>query len=538
LIKLHWVIFPAVAALLLNSPAGAENLESERVPAYHWTYVELDKLVTSGFLPPGLTDSRPLTRRQIATALASLSPLARSRPAAERLLREYFREMPERGASPGRNERPAFITFQHQDQKLETAPYLRFNYRTDESVTRLLRVGIRTSAVLSHGTTFYQDIYLGNSGADMPERSRRYSFLLEGNDFNWWDHRFYVTSALLGFDVSLGKDWLRWGPGSTGTLALSDNADALNYVSIERRVSRGVRILSFLSLLDFATKESLAGHRLELALGKKLTLGFTETSLHRGGVTSPLYLIGIVPYPLVEVIVNADACAEGESRPDSLQGCPSETERQLLVKNNIMWSADFQWLVRDGIRTYGELLIDDLSFSSSYKPLQIGFQAGGQFTPPVVPFRGFSCGVEYTRVFNYTYSVWYHHDYEYHDRAIGYFLGPDSEDLSASIAWDPLMDLRLSLDFERRRHGEGYIGLAWDEGRLQNPQGDFEKKNGTRFMGTVEARSEITLAAHWWLQDLGTLSLACGYYSVRNKDNRPRLDEQGLLLEARLELSL
>jgi hypothetical protein len=202
-----------------------------------------------------------------------------------------------------------------------------------------------------------------------------------------------------------------------------------------------------------------------------------------------------------------------------------------------MWSADIQLMPLRGLRTYGELLIDDISFSSAYKPLQVGFQIGGHLTYPSVPLEALSFRAEYTRVFNYVYSVWYHHDYVYHDRALGYFLGPDSEDIFFRWSVDTSRSTGIWIDLERQRHGEGRLGSAWDEGRLDRPDDTYDKKSSTEFQGIVETTYRFAATGRLWLSDYGTAFLSCGYFRKENTDNVLGRTEDGLLLETRLSLS-
>ena len=526
----------ATAAVFFASAATAENLPLERVVSYHWTYEELDKLVTAGALPLHTAQARPCYRVEIANALRRLDTDGTLTVPARRMRREYDLEIS--GLRSGGSEHQALLTRSYDREVLEAGPYVRYFYRRNKERSSLYRVGFRAAAEFSPSVLFYQDIYIGNSGDDMPFISRRYSFLVEGQDFNWWDHRFYVTARVRGFTLSLGRDWIRWGPGNSGTLALSDNARALNFLSLEKDFGGFVRASNLVSVLDFATKESLAGHRLEFSIGRRVTLGLSETSLHRGGSATPLYLLGIVPYPLIEVLISSDTCSGDAGGVDSLHGCPSGVERQLQVKNNIMWSADVQVLPAAGFRTYAEVLIDDLSFSSEYKPLQAGFQLGGHLTHPVLPWKSYSLRAEYTRVYNYVYSVWYHHDYIFHNRALGYALGPDSEDVLLRLTVDPVRNLSFWLDIERQRHGEGRLGVAWDEGRLTRPSDSYEKKTSTSFEGTVETAYRTAVTGRMWLADRGTISLSCGYLHVENEENQAGQEHSSLLLEAELQVSL
>jgi hypothetical protein len=109
-----------------------------------------------------------------------------------------------------------------------------------------------------------------------------------------------------------------------------------------------------------------------------------------------------------------------------------------------------------GWRVYGEFLLDDYSFSSDYKPDMIGYQAGLEWrrmlgsrddrrlagegsVGSAVSGHNMALGalLEYSRVHNYTYSVYHHHDFAFEGFPIGYVLGPDVQFLvgQASLEW-------------------------------------------------------------------------------------------------------
>jgi hypothetical protein len=193
---------------------------------------------------------------------------------------------------------------------------------------------------------------------------------------------------------------------------------------------------------------SLAAHRLQWDVTPRLTVAVAEAARYQGGA-HPLYLLGIVPYTLVE-------------RLDQQEGPPDST--RAYARNNVLWSADVEWRFWPAAMLYAEVLADDIATESSAMPTRGGFQLGARWAP-----RGrgwdWTLGAEYTRVSNYTYSVYYQDvcqcDWEHLGEPLGYGLGPDVEDLLVHAWAAPTLSWSAKAWLELTRKGEGAIGKPW-----------------------------------------------------------------------------
>ena len=78
---------------------------------------------------------------------------------------------------------------------------------------------------------------------------------------------------------------------------------------------------------------------------------------------------------------------------------------------------------------------------------------------------GWTLGAEYTRISNYTYSVYYQDvcqcDWEHLGEPLGYGLGPDVENLLLHAWTAPALSWSASAWLDVTRKGEGAIGKPW-----------------------------------------------------------------------------
>jgi hypothetical protein len=153
-------------------------------------------------------------------------------------------------------------------------------------------------------------------------------------------------------------------------------------------------------------------------------------------------------------------------------------------------------------------------------PNRIGYQLGFRSDRPwgsrSVHFLG-----EYTRVRNFTYSVYYGQDFTYRGRPLGFALGPDAENVFLEAAFDLSRDWQLRWSGDFTNHGEGRLGVAW-----QPSQGPVSTAG---LSGIVEERREVWGDARWMPRDNVDLSLGAGFRRLRNEGNVAGADREALL---------
>ena len=247
--------------------------------------------------------------------------------------------------------------------------------------------------------------------------------------------------------------------GASGTLLLAETAEPFDFIEYQLRLGRRFRFLALTGMTDRVGhpvdganpggSRFLSAHRLLWEITPDVALGLSEGARYQADQPGLLYLSGIVPYTLVERLEMQDAVRDSA---------------RAFQRNNVLWSLDLSWRVHPGLLIYGEILADDIATKDAEMPTRGGFQLGLTHAPR---WRGWdwTLGAEYTRVSDYTYSVYYQDqclcDWEHRGRPLGYDAGPDVEAwlLRAGVAPDARWAAMSWAGHARK--GAGTIGVPW-----------------------------------------------------------------------------
>lgn len=520
------VLAGIVGGSLVPAAALARYQPQERVPTSSPIYRDLERLMASYDRSPGAFSTRPLRVQEILAYLNSLEveyPSSADDPAMIRA-----RRIVDRRAAGALGP---FITIRDTDttEVATISPYASLVYEEDPrnspDLNRDYRVGLQVVAALDSTTVFVFDGYEGTAsqGGRGTPNFGRLNAVIEGVDLNSWMDEAYAELKVGRARVLVGHASLRWGPGRDGTLALSDAAPPLDMVRLEAGFSRRWRGQSFVALLDPGPQTYLAGHRLEWTFRSDLRLGLTELARFDGNGQALLYMIPVVPYSFWE--------KRPKTTPDG--AVPGDTTGLALAKNNALLSVDLSWNVRPGYRLWGEFLVDDISFSSDYKPDMIGWQAGVEerwlLGGDGGLVRAATLSLEYNRVNNYTYSAWHGHHFEFEGFPLGFVYGPDVVQFAAEATYEHGANWELRLRGELRRKGEGFIGNAWAR--------EMGKVDAGAISGIVERDARVAARLTWTPSRMLRLEGTVGYASFKNEDHRNVgvEDETPFRLAARLE---
>ncbi|MGH7752089.1 MAG: hypothetical protein ACREN5_04680, partial [Gemmatimonadales bacterium] len=327
----------AAFSISLPRPADATYLPQERIPTDSPIYRDLERLAASYGAAPRFLSSRPLRRaeaRAYLRNLAEANPGVEADPAYARAARWVD---PDAAGATG----PwGVVRDDEEEERLEISPYASILYsddpRNEPEVNRDYRVGVAAAAALDTSSVVVVNLYEGTAsqgGRGTPDFGD-FNSLIEGVNFNSYVNEAYVEVPVSKIRLLFGHAWLRWGPGATGTLALSDAAPALDMLRAEAGMLGVVRYSQFLALLDPGPETYLAGHRLEWQPSGRLSVGLTELARFDGTSQVPLYLIPFVPY------------SYWEKRPKTGGVTPADSSGNALRKNNVLWSADVAWSIR------------------------------------------------------------------------------------------------------------------------------------------------------------------------------------------------
>jgi len=251
------------------------------------------------------------------------------------------------------------------------------------------------------------------------------------------------------WQIGLGRNWRRWGPGWTGSLLLDNHHPPGDGWDL---IYRGDRWAAryFLERLDHATvaadgvttsfQRYLAGHRLDFAVGQRLRFALTETALIAADGAVPFWaLVPILPWAL----------AQQEDRPSNEIA-------------NINWGADVIWNVTDAWTIYGQFLLDDYMLDSADRilhPDRLALLTGITWHGTNGAWRMLAAGMEFSHIDTWTYR---HRSgiasYQAWGTPLGHPAGPDSDTATGFASWQS-HDGAMRLVMWGRWYREGPLGL-------------------------------------------------------------------------------
>ncbi len=275
------------------------------------------------------------------------------------------------------------------------------------------------------------------------------------------------------WDARIGRSRWHWGPGEEGSLLLSRTAAPLSGALLHARLE-AIRadVFFFDATVEPGLGEQLAAHRIEWQPQPWLRLGAAEAARYRSDGWHGLYLAGVVPYSIVQRLLDHDA-----------PGTPDAN------RNNVLMSFDASMRVADGTRVYGELLLDDVHAKSASFPNKYGWQAGWDGAGAIGE-RRVTWNAEYTWLSRWVYSSFYGRSYVAAGEPIGFATGPGSRRLRLRATADFPHDVQCSWFASRTVRGEESAADAFV------PGGDVPSPRS--LAGVVETTRAVDAEARWW----------------------------------------
>jgi len=416
------------------------------LPTYHWSYHYLKELQYRGLCLNLLPGNQPYSRRQVAQSLLWIKQQINIGTAdshlqniIQKLANEFYPEI------------NALKTTIPQNNALEFRTNLRTNVDWDESDHSHYRGVYRASIGLSFGehvqikSAGILDQYIYDDATYQGAKWRGFAGYTEYAYLNgYWRH----------FQFKLGRDYLKWGLGESGTLMLSNIARPLDQVLIALDF-RPFRFTFFAAQLDEYTPERiesiripvrrfLSGHRLDASLWNgRLQAAVSELMLY-GGPNETFNLAYLNPFQIYH---------GAHKNLDSVWG-------------NILPTIDLLIYPLSNWHIYTSLLIDDIQVEKTgpidLEPNEIGWLIGSQFADPF-QISGLTVGAEYVRIANRTYKTEFPFEiFTYRGKTLGHPLGNDVDQWCLSVIYWLTHDLWLKLDYSRTRQGEGSVFTPWD----------------------------------------------------------------------------
>ncbi|MBN2105265.1 hypothetical protein JW835_14605 [bacterium] len=461
----------------------------ETLPSWHWAYDYIECLQIAGFFQDVYQMNRPLTRGDAAKSILETGyqikqnqiELSRSDLKRYKCLASEFSE--EIRSIQGRLDSVDVLELgghliedvvQHSDENVK----FRGVYRSR------IHVPVGRNIALYNGISF--DQYL----VDDPDYTGK-----EWRGITGYTEQAYVNARFGRFRVRFGRDFLKWGPGQSGTLIFSDIARPLDHFSGSLDVGP-FRFSYCLSRLDdwklsAALQDSLGGsrarryiscHRLDARFFKgRLQCAVTEAVTYGGVNRSPewTYLNPFVFY-------------HGAQLNES-------------GKTNTFGSIDILGYPAQRWQVYGSLMIDDIQIEKTgpgdLEPNETGFLTGTQWSP----IAGTTVSAEYVRITNRTYKTpnsW--ETFVHRGVPLGHPQGNDFDLWQAGWTQWIGSKFRGEITYGQVRKGEGDLFTPFD-----TPWMNYTVKQGYSEpfpTGVVEKQSRFHLkmnyyaSAHWGLK--------------------------------------
>ncbi len=507
------LVLVVVMCVACVAPAAARW--AEYLPAESWVDEDLAILRAGGFLRDVPLVIRPLTRGDVADALLrswNAQPDLAGDPVFQRLVREFAREITEgdaRRPDAPRETPPLVDLSADEGVTMRGSVYAAALARTSpDSSTELhpgTRVGGRVTLRIAPGIVVHEDWTAGRV-----QNARRYSdYLLGIRDFASELPRAYVSAALGTSRVQLGRDAARWGPGLSGTLLLSDASGSATMFSGTTTLWRTLTLAARTHVLSAERGRYFSAHAIEWRPGPCWTVALSEAAVYTSRSPELLYVLGFIPYTTVQRLATEDA---GDAFADPL-------------RNNVTAGVDVAWRPAAGYEFRTALLVDDVQLSSQTTPNRGGVQVGLTRTARLRGTQRVSVRAEYTRVAAHTYSVYYSvdgdRDFLFHDRSLGYALGPDAESALLRAEWDPSRALRVEARAEQTRTGAGGLAQPWRPG---DPTDD-----AWRMRTPVERRRSVVALARVQPTDAVHVQAALGALFVQNDAHLAERTRRGVV---------
>ncbi len=318
-----------------------------------------------------------------------------------------------------------------------------------------------------------------------------------------------INYDVTDFDLAIGNNLielhaakipLRWGPGHSGQLLLSDWGTSFHQFQAIFKMGSHLRLVylfgslkSYPEIADtlymsagyYRTIEStkyIAAHRLEWNPHRRLRLAFAEAVVFGERDPELAYLIPINFF--------------------------YSAEHDLGDEDNALLSLDASWIPYPHWKLYGEFLIDDITFDklgSDYFGNKLGW-LGGLFLVEPAGFRNFDATFEMAQIRPFVYSNRYPINvYTHWTSSLGYRYPPNSQLIYAALRYRPHRRVQIQVEWTNHRHGAStedenvgdVITIPQQYGAPENAPflgGTLEKVNWVN----VLCDYEVFLGLHIW----------------------------------------
>ena len=251
-----------------------------------------------------------------------------------------------------------------------------------------------------------------------------------------------INSAYL--NLLVGRDWIFWGASQHKTVGISDNSPPFDQVRLTATLGKRFKATAFTTQLDstwyddgekrYLAKRYMSGHRLDYQHNDRLEIGIAEWVVY-GGDAQTLdwkYANPFTFYYALQYNAKAD--------------------------DNVMFALDAAIRPIDGLRLYGEWIIDDIQYvPGAQDPHAIAWLVGLTWYPEQFE-RQLEIHSEYARVNRWAYThLVPDNQFTHFGYTIGHPISTDADTARFSASYQFTVSTKAEAHAVLTRHGEGTI---------------------------------------------------------------------------------
>ena len=279
---------------------------------------------------------------------------------------------------------------------------------------------------------------------DAKTAEQRYEPWSRARDYIIDFKRSYLQVSSAHLNLLVGRDWLFWGASPHKTVGISDNSPPFDQVRLTAKLGKKLKATAFTTQLNstwyddgkkrYLAKRYMSGHRLDYQLNDRVEIGVAEWVLY-GGDAQTLdwkYANPVTFYYALQFNAKAD--------------------------DNVMFAFDAAIRPIDGVRLYGEWLIDDIQYvTTSNDPHSVAWLLGATWYPRWLE-RQLGVHTEYARVNRWAYThLVPDNQFTHFGYAIGHPISTDSDTVRFSTSYQFTVSTEAEVSAVLTRQGEGTI---------------------------------------------------------------------------------
>ncbi|MBN1349541.1 hypothetical protein JXJ21_09040 [candidate division KSB1 bacterium] len=454
---------------------------NETLPTYHWAYRMIAEVQQRGFCLDLPQANMPWVRGEIAASLINAEKKLKI-DREHSLVQQLFQSL--------REEFRAEMKVRNPDSPREDRLLIRGNFRAnldeDEDKTAHYRGTYRGGLGVALGSNVYAFNGVNFNQYDYADASY-YGYKWRG--IAGYTEQAYIAASWQRFRLRLGRDFLKWGVGESGTLILSGIAQPFDHLLASADFGP-FRFTFFASELDnfspvfidsvrIPVRRFLSGHRLDLHFWQgRIQAALSELMLYGGpnATFSTIYSNPVIFYH-------------------------GEHKNKASYLGNVLPTIDLLVYPLRNWQLYGSLLIDDFQIekqdSMDLEPNEIGWLIGTKWAD-VWRVNGLTLSAEYVRIANRTYKTPDALEtFTFRNRPLGHPLGNDFDHWQIGVGYRMNRDWHVEVVYSKTRHGEGSIKSPWDAPWLKLDVADgYSEPFPT---GMVEKTSEFKVTVWWFM---------------------------------------